>query len=231
VDSNLNGNKRIADLAPFERPREKAFAYGVKTLSSKELLALMIGSGVQGHSALVIADMLLNRYGSLIGLMRVPLHEWLTIPGFKKTKAIQLLGMFELFQRIEKHELPTVKLNDPAMVYRHYRLRLGSLLHEQLIIIKLNHQYHYTSETLFRLGSQSSLQLDYRDLFVDLLKTDTKKFLLLHNHPSGDVTPSQEDITTTIDIQREAKKLGFMLIDHLIISFQGYFSMRQEKII
>jgi DNA repair protein RadC len=175
--------------------------------------------------------MLLNRYGSLIGLMRVPLHEWLTIPGFKKTKAIQLLGMFELFQRIEKHELPTVKLNDPAMVYRHYRLRLGSLLHEQLIIIKLNHQYHYTSETLFRLGSQSSLQLDYRDLFVDLLKTDTKKFLLLHNHPSGDVTPSQEDIRTTIDIQREARKLGFMLIDHLIISFQGYFSMRQEKII
>ena len=231
MDSNLNGNKRIADLSPLERPREKAFAYGVKTLSSKELLALMIGSGVQGHSALVIADMLLNRYGSLIGLMRVPLHEWLTIPGFKKTKAIQLLGMFELFQRIEKHELTTVKLNDPAMVYRHYRLRLGSLLHEQLIIIKLNHQYHYTSETLFRLGSQSSLQMDYRDLFVDLLKTDTKKFLLLHNHPSGDVTPSQEDIQTTIDIQREARKLGFMLIDHLIISFQGYFSMRQEKII
>jgi DNA repair protein RadC len=227
----LNGNKRIADLTPLERPREKAFAYGVKTLSSKELLALMIGSGVRGHSALVIADMLLNRYGSLIGLMRVPLHEWLTIPGIEKTKAIQLLGMFELFQRIEKHELPNIKLNDPAMVYRHYRLRLGSLLHEQLLIIKLNHQFHYTSETLFRLGSQSSLQLDYRDLFVDLLKTDTKKFLLLHNHPSGDVTPSQEDIATTIDIKREARKLGFMLIDHLIISFQGYFSMRQEKII
>ena len=231
MDFNLNGNKRIADLTPLERPREKAFAYGVKTLSSKELLALMIGSGVRGHSALVIADMLLNRYGSLIGLMRVPLHEWLTIPGIEKTKAIQLLGMFELFQRIEKHELPNIKLNDPAMVYRHYRLRLGSLLHEQLLIIKLNHQFHYTSETLFRLGSQSSLQLDYRDLFVDLLKTDTKKFLLLHNHPSGDVTPSQEDIATTIDIKREARKLGFMLIDHLIISFQGYFSMRQEKII
>jgi DNA repair protein RadC len=75
------------------------------------------------------------------------------------------------------------------------------------------------------------LQLDYRDLFVDLLKTDTKKFLLLHNHPSGDVTPSQEDIATTIEIQKEARKLGFMLIDHLIISYQGYFSMRQEKII
>jgi DNA repair protein RadC len=231
VDSNLNGNKRIADLSILDRPREKAFAFGVKQLSSQELIALMIGSGVKGHSALAIAEMLLNRYGSLLSLMKIQMHEWLTIPGIEKTKAIQMLGMFELFQRIEKHDLPTVKLHDPSIVYRHYRLRLGSLLHEQLLIIKLNHQFHYTSETLFRLGSQASIQLDYRDLFVDLLKTDTKKFLLIHNHPSGDVTPSQEDIQTTIEIQREARKLGFQLIDHLIISFQGYFSMKQEKII
>jgi DNA repair protein RadC len=227
----LNGSKRIADLSILDRPREKAFAFGVKQLSSQELIALIIGSGVKGHSALAIAEMLLNRYGSLLSLMKIQMHEWLTIPGIEKTKAIQMLGMFELFQRIEKHDLPNVKLHDPSIVYRHYRLRLGSLLHEQLLIIKLNHQFHYTSETLFRLGSQASIQLDYRDLFVDLLKTDTKKFLLLHNHPSGDVTPSQEDIQTTIEIQREARKLGFQLIDHLIISFQGYFSMKQEKII
>lgn len=231
MDSNLNGSKRIADLSILDRPREKAFAFGVKQLSSQELIALIIGSGVKGHSALAIAEMLLNRYGSLLSLMKIQMHEWLTIPGIEKTKAIQMLGMFELFQRIEKHDLPNVKLHDPSIVYRHYRLRLGSLLHEQLLIIKLNHQFHYTSETLFRLGSQASIQLDYRDLFVDLLKTDTKKFLLLHNHPSGDVTPSQEDIQTTIEIQREARKLGFQLIDHLIISFQGYFSMKQEKII
>jgi len=228
---SLSGNKRIVDLAPLERPREKAFAYGVKQLSSQELIALMIGSGVKGHSALSIAEMLINKYGSLVALMKIPLHEWLSIPGIQKTKAIQLLGMFELFQRLEKQELPQVKLNDPSKVYQCYRLRLGSLLHEQLIIVKLNHQYQYKSETLFRLGSQASLQLDYRDLFVDLLKTDTKKFLLLHNHPSGDVTPSQEDIQTTIAIKREGQKLGFHLIDHLIISFQGYFSMKQEKII
>lgn len=231
MDSSLSGNKRIADLAPLERPREKAFAYGVKQLSSQELIALMVGSGVKGHSALSIAEMLINKYGSLVALMKIPLHEWLNIPGIQKTKAIQLLGMFELFQRLERQELPQIKLNDPHKVYQCYRLRLGSLLHEQLIIVKLNHQFQYQSETLFRLGSQASLQLDYRDLFVDLLKTDTKKFLLIHNHPSGDVTPSQEDIQTTIEIHREGQKLGFKLIDHLIISFQGYFSMKQEKII
>lgn len=227
----LSGSKRITDLAPLDRPREKAFAYGVKQLSSQELLALMIGSGVKGHSALAIAEMLINRHGSLVGLMKIPLHEWLAIPGFQRTKALQMLGMFELFLRLEKHDLPKVKLNDPMKVYHHYRLRLGSLLHEQLLIIKLNHQYQYTSETLFRLGSQATIQLDFRDLFVDLLKTDTKKFILLHNHPSGDLTPSQADIQTTLAIQQEAKKLGFALIDHLIISFQGYFSMKQEKIL
>ena len=229
--SILNGSRRILDLSPLDRPREKALAYGVKQLANQELLALIIASGIQGQSALAIAEHLLHRYGSLLALMRVPFHEWITVPGIHKTKAIQLLGIFELFQRLEKHDLSSVRLSDPAMVYRHYRLRMGSLHHEQLLIIKLNHQYHYTGETVFRLGSQASLQLDVRDLFVDLLKTDTKKFLLLHNHPSGDVTPSQADIATTIDVKREAKKLGFMLIDHLIISLRGYFSMKQEKII
>jgi DNA repair protein RadC len=231
VVSSSNGSKRILDLSPLERPREKALAYGVKQLGNQELLALMIGSGIPGLSALAIAQGLLVRYGSLVALMRIPLHEWIAIPGIQRTKAIQLLGMFELFQRLEKHDLGTIRLNDPLVVFRHYRLRLGSLTQEQLIIIKLNHQHHYTGETLFRLGSQASLQLDVRDLFVDLLKTDTKKFLLLHNHPSGELTPSQEDITTTIHIKQEAKKLGFILIDHLIITLHGYFSMKQEKII
>lgn len=220
----------MLDLAPLERPREKAFAFGIKQLSTKELLALVIASGIKGHSALAIADMLMNRYGSLLELMKIPLHEWLTIPGIKKNKAMLMLGIFELYQRLEKVEIPKIKLNDPNLIYRHYRLRLGSLLNEQLFIIKLNHQFQYMSETLFRLGSQSSLQLDYRDLFVDLLKTDTKKFLLLHNHPSGDVTPSQADIQTTIEIHQEAKKLGFTLVDHVIISFRGYFSMKQENL-
>jgi DNA repair protein RadC len=191
----------------------------------------MIGAGIRGQSALAIASQLLDRYGSLVALMRVPFHEWVALPGIHKAKAIQIMGMFELFQRLEKHALPSARLTDPSLIFQHYRLRLGSLMHEQLLIIKLNHQLHYTGETLFRLGSQASLQLDVRDLFVDLLKTDTKKFILLHNHPSGDVTPSQEDIATTIHLKTEAKKIGFTLIDHVIIGLTGYFSMRQEKII
>jgi DNA repair protein RadC len=227
----LNGSRRIKDLSPLERPREKALAYGLKGLSNKELLALLIGSGISGHSALSIAETLLNSYGSLIALMKLPLHTWLTIPGIQQTKAITLMGMFELFLRLEGQELPTARLHEPSIVYQHYRLRLGTLANEQLLIIKLNHQLNYTGETVLRLGSQASLQLDYHDLFVDLLKTNTKKFLLLHNHPSGDVTPSQADIQTTITIMQEARKLGFVLVDHLIISLQGYFSMKQQRLI
>jgi DNA repair protein RadC len=231
VDSNLNGNKRIQDLSALERPREKALSFGLKVLSNKELLALLIGSGISGHSALNIAEYLLNTYGSLIALMKLPFHHWLTIPGIHQTKALVMMGVFELFLRLERQELPTTRLKEPAIVYQHYRLRLGSLVNEQLLIVKLNHQLNYTGETVFRLGSQSSLQLDYHDLFVDLLKTNTKKFLLLHNHPSGDVTPSQADIQTTIKIIEEAKKLGFTLVDHMIISLQGYFSMKQHQLI
>jgi DNA repair protein RadC len=228
---HLSGSNSIKSLALSERPREKALALGVKQLTSKELLAIIIGSGVKGQSALAIAESILNQYGGLIPLTRISIHQWMEIDGINKVKALQLMTLFELFQRLEKEDLPKVKLIEPSQVFQYYRLRLGSLNQEQLLIIKLNHHLEYQGETLFRLGSQANIYLDFRDLFVDLLKTDTIKFLLLHNHPTGDVTPSQEDVSTTIHIKHEAKKLGFKLVDHIIMSPTKYFSMKQAKII
>jgi DNA repair protein RadC len=231
VDLLSNGSKAIRDLSFNERPREKALAIGIKQLSNKELLAILLASGIKGRSVLVIAESILNTHGSLIALSRLGMNQWMQISGINKIKALQMMTVFEIFQRLEKSDLPMLKLNDPNAIFENFRLRMGSLNHEQLLIIKLNHQYRYQSETVFRLGSQSNIQLDYRDLFVDLLKTDTKKFILIHNHPSGDVTPSQEDIHTTIGIKKAAKELGFILVDHLILSTTAYFSMRQQKII
>jgi DNA repair protein RadC len=231
VDLLSSGSKAIRDLSIHERPREKAFAIGIKQLSNKELLAILLASGIKGHSVLVIAESILNTHGSLMALSRLSLIQWTQIQGINKIKALQLIAVFEIFQRLEKTDLPMLKLNEPQSIFDHFRLRMGSLNHEQLLVIKLNHHYRYQGETVLRLGSQSNIQLDYRDLFVELLKTDTKKFILIHNHPSGDVTPSQEDISTTIGIKKAAKDLGFVLVDHLILSTTTYFSMRQQKII
>ena len=228
---NLNGNKSIKQLALSERPREKALSLGVKQLSTQELLALLIASGIRGHSAIAIAENLLHQHGSLWALARLSLHQWIHIKGISKVKAIQLMAVFALFYRLEREELTTEPLNHASKIYTHFRIRLGTLTSEQLLIIKLNHQLFYTGETIFRLGSQASLTLDYRDLFVDLMKTDTRKFLLIHNHPSGDTTPSQADISTTIAICEQARKLGFLLVDHVIMSAQGYFSMKEQRII
>ena len=231
MDLLSSGSRAIKDLSYLERPREKALSIGIKQLSNKELLAILLSSGIKGRSVLVIAESILNEYGSLIALSKLGMHQWMLIPGINKIKALQMLTIFEIFQRLEKSDLQMLRLNEPKHIFDNFRLRMGSLNQEHLLIIKLNHQFMYQGETVFRLGSQSNIHLDFRDLFVDLLKTDTKKFILIHNHPSGDVTPSQEDIMTTIDIKNAAKKLGFVLVDHLIMTHTQYFSMRQQKII
>lgn len=214
-----------------ERPREKARAIGVKQLSTKELLAIMLSSGTKGFSVLSLAESILNTFGSVSEMMKIPLHQWLEFRGISHVKAIQIMAMFELFQRIEKEGLDAICFKDPHAIFQHYRLRLGTLNHEQLLVIKLNHRLHYVGETLLRIGSQASLQLETRDIFVDLLKTDTKKFVLLHNHPSGELTPSQDDISTTLVLKKAANELGFKLIDHIIIGLHGYFSLKEHRLI
>jgi DNA repair protein RadC len=234
VAFNLNGNNpssRLKDLAAFERPREKARAIGVKQLSNKELLAIVIRTGTKGQSVLELAESIMNTYGSMSHVVRVPYHEWLEHRGISHVKAIELMAIFELFQRIEKEGVERISFKEPMAIYRHFRLRLGTLNHEQLLVIKLNHRLQYVGESLLRIGSQATLHLDVRDIFVDLLKSDTKKFVLLHNHPSGDVTPSQEDIQTTAMLVKAASELGFKLIDHIIIGLHGYFSLKEHRLV
>jgi len=233
VVSNLNGNKLhqpFSTLPFFERPREKAKAFGVKQLTNVELLAIMLSSGIKGQSVMVIADQIMKSCGSLSSFVKLTFPQWLDMPGISHVKALQMLAMIELFQRIEKEGVETMSFKDPQAIYAHYRLRFGTLHDEQLLVIKLNHRLQYTGETLLRLGSQASVSLELRDVFVDLLKSNTKKFILVHNHPSGDVTPSQNDIALTLTLIQEARKLGFVLLDHVILSLHGYFSMKEHHI-
>lgn len=231
---NLSGSSsstHLTALPYLERPREKARALGVKQLANHELIAILLASGIKGKSVLMVAQEIVQRYGSLSALIRLSYAQWTDIPGISHVKALQMLAMVELYQRIEKEGVETISFKEPQAVFAHFRLRLGVLHDEQLLVIKLNHQLHYQGETVLRLGSQANIHLEMRDVFVDLLKTNTRKFMLIHNHPSGDCTPSQQDIHTTIALMEAARSLGFLLIDHMIISLQGYFSMKQHRLI
>lgn len=229
----MNGSKvsqPFSTLPLLERPREKAKAFGVKQLTNIELLAILLSSGIKGQSVMVIAEHIMKACGSLSSFVKLTFPQWIDMPGISQVKALQMLAMIELFQRIEKEGIEHISFKDPQAIYAHYRLRFGTLHDEHLLVIKLNHRLQYTGETILRLGSQASVALELRDVFVDLLKSNTKKFILIHNHPSGEVTPSQSDINLTLTLFQEAKKLGFVLLDHLIIALHGYFSMKEHHI-
>ncbi|MFA5236207.1 MAG: DNA repair protein RadC [Bacilli bacterium] len=223
---------RIADIPLEARPRERAWRLGINSLETAELLALVIGSGVERHSALDIGYQLTMGRGGLLGLLRYGPQDFLSIPGINKATAVKLLAVCEISRRMQKDrsEEPLI-FRSANQVFEMYHLWLGTLDHEKMIMLMLNHQNRLIREKIIYQGTGQKVNLSLRDLYVELFSHNAHKFILVHNHPGGNHEPSQEDITTTIAIKREALKLGLTLVDHVIISDQGYFSMNEHEIL
>ncbi len=223
---------RIADIPIAQRPRERAWRLGIQALESAELVALVIGSGVDGHSALDIGYQLTMGPGGLIGLLKLGTQQFLDIPGVNKANAIKLMAVCEIARRMQKDrsEEPLV-FREARQVFDTYQLTLGSLPHEKMIILMLNHQNRLIAEKVVYQGSSQKVNLTMRDLYVELFSYNAHKFILIHNHPGGNHEPSQDDIATTIVIKREATKLGLTLLDHVIVSDQGYYSLSEHDLL
>ncbi len=223
---------RIADIPPQARPRERAWRLGINALESAELLALVIGSGVNNHSALDIGYQLTMGHGGLLGLLKYSPTQFLNVPGINKANAIKLLAVCEIARRMQKDrsEEPLIFRN-ASQIFEMYHLWLSSVPHEKMIMVMLNHQNRLISEKIIYQGSSSKVSVSLRDLYVELFSHNAHKFILVHNHPGGDALPSQDDIKTTIVIKQEALKLGLTLLDHVIIGDNCYYSMMEQKLL
>jgi DNA repair protein RadC len=223
---------RIADIPISQRPREKAWRLGINELDAAELLALIIGSGVTSHSALDIGYQLLMNRGGLLGLLKLSPQQFLDIPGINKANAIKLLAVCEIARRMQKDrsEEPFV-YTSAAQVFDQYSLWLGSLDRELMIMLMLNRQNRLVGEKIVYQGSSQKVNIQLRDLYTELFSHKAHKFILVHNHPGGNHEPSQDDINTTLVIKKEALRLGLTLVDHVIISDQGYYSMCEHELI
>lgn len=223
---------RIKDLPLTERPREKAQKYGIASLSTNEILALIIGSGVKNMSAIDIAQHLLDDYRGLATLITVSYRNLIKQRGMSTVNAYKLMAAFELIKRVEKVSA------DQAMVYRNskeiftkYRVEFSTSPQEMLLLIMLNRNNKILKEEVIYKGMISTMLISFREIFVKLFLNDALKFVLVHNHPGGNVEPSKEDITTTINIRNEASKMGLELLDHIVIANHTYYSMSEHFII
>ena len=215
----------IEEIREDERPRERAIEYGIDALSNRELLALILRSGYKGVSVLQMADDLLNRYG-LKGLSSLTYADLRKEKGIKEAKALELLACFELSRRCLREEVKSKKvIGNRKQLTEWLRSEIGSLNREHLICIFLNADNTMISYKLIYRGTSETVPFSPKDIFREAIMCNARKVLIAHNHPQGNPYPSKQDILSTELMLDAGKMVEIPLVDHLIITRDGFTSI------
>jgi DNA repair protein RadC len=213
------------------RPQAKLFARGARCLSGAELLGLLLGRGRRREPAECTAGRLLRGHG-LRGLAGLEPRAWLALDGLGRTTAARLCAAFELGRRACRDEslAERTRLSRPRQVYRHL-CRLGRLRKEHLVGLYLDSQNAVLHRETISIGSLNTTRTHPREILYPAIAHLALGFILAHNHPSGCLEPSPEDVEFTQTVRRSAELMGIELYDHLIIGRDGYTSLRERGLL
>lgn len=228
---------KIKEIPQSERPYEKLEMYGAQALSNAELLAIIIKNGTKEESSVMLAQKILSMQkstqDSLRFLQDISIKEFMSIKGIGKVKAIQLLAVCELTKRISRPiKNFNVQIKSPKDVAD---LLINELKYEKREIVKvlmLNVKNNILKIQDIALGGTSFAVFEIKDVLKEAIKIGAPKIILVHNHPSGDPTPSHEDIELTQKLEEVSKMLEIELLDHVIIGdgkYKSIFSMLNKK--
>lgn len=220
----------MRELPRSEQPYEKCEKYGPQVLSDAELLAVVIRTGSRGERAIDLARRLLSGLPdkSLSGLFHVSLEQLCQIKGIGRVKGIQLLCLTELAKRFlsSYHQGTELLCREPDMVATYFMPQMRFLETEQVRLLVLNGKYAMAKEITISTGGFNSSVVSPREVFHYALRHQAVAILLLHNHPSGDPSPSQADLVQTRRIYEAGRMVGIPLVDHIIIGNNRYVSLR-----
>jgi len=227
---------KIHEMAEDERPREKLAAHGARALSDAELIAILLRTGVSGANAIEVARQLLEKYGSLTGLSRCSVDELSKIKGVKFTKAVQLVAAFGLGDRLAREKWAKQKIDSPELANELVGPEMRRLQKESLRVILLDTRYHLIRVEEVSLGSINESIAHPRDVFRPAVISSAYAVIVVHNHPSGDPSPSQTDHGLTRRLAEAAELLQIKLLDHIIIgapsdTSPGYFSFKEAGVL
>ena len=218
--------------AETDRPRERLYWNGPEALADVELLALQLGSGVRGKSAIEVAREMLAAYGSLADVAGREVVELMKVSGVGPAKAARLVAAFELTRRL-RARVPgaRVTLSGPAEVYAAYGPLVEDLKREVFRIALLDAQNGLLHDRVISQGTLSASLVHPRDVFKPAILESAASVILLHNHPSGDPTPSREDIRLTRQLVECARLLDLRIHDHLVIGRGRFVSLAERGVI
>ncbi|TVX87253.1 JAB domain-containing protein [Paenibacillus agilis] len=219
----------LRDLPLEDRPRERMIRSGAEALSHAELLAILLRTGTRDESALLLAQRILNRTGSLRSLGDMSVHELTQIRGIGTAKAVQLQASLELGRRMAQTRItedPFIRRPQDAAdmvmeTMRHYK-------REHFMCLYLNTKNRVLGQETISIGTLDASLVHPREVFRAAMKYGSASIICLHNHPSGDPTPSQEDILITRRLMEAGELIGIEVLDHVVIGDNRYVSLKEQ---
>lgn len=229
----MNNLITVKELPRELQPYERCLEYGANNLSDAELIAIIIKSGVKGKQSIQLAKELIegnNGREGIIRLMYYTYDELIAIKGIGKVKALQILCLGELSRRISKSYVKErgISFSNPNSIAKYYMEDFRYKEKEEMLVILIDTKGHLIKEIKLFTGSVNSVMAEPRDIFIEALKFFAAGIILLHNHPSGDATPSTGDYEATDRIAMAGKIIGIPVIDHIIIGDNTYTSLKEQ---
>ena len=217
----------VHDMPKQERPRERMQRLGPDALSSHELLALIIGRGIPKRSVLDIAHDLLRKFGSVQRISKATMDELSAISGIGTAKAAQIKAAFELAKRQDlEQDIPPYTVNNPHILVKAIRATIQDKAKEHFKLVLLNTRNKVTGIIPISVGTLNASLVHPREVFKEAIHGNAASVILVHNHPSNDLEPSEEDVRLTRRMVEVGTIMGIEVLDHIIISKNDFLSMK-----
>ncbi len=224
--------RTMRSLPKEERPYEKCFEHGAESLTDAELLAVILRTGIRGESALELSRKVLSQTkeaSGLLGIYHMSISDLTKVKGLGRVKAIQLKCIAELSRRIARATFSEgVSFHEPETVARYYMEELRHLEQEIIMIAMLNSKGRLLKDQVISKGTVRASLISPREIFIEAMRNQAVSIILVHNHPSGDPTPSKDDIILTQRVRKAGAIVGIELLDHIIIGDCQAISMREQ---
>ena len=216
----------MKDVAPHDRPREKLERLGPAGLGDNELLALVLGSGLRGRGALELANRLIEHAGGLQGFTRMGVSAFRHVTGIGRARAAQVIAAVEFGRRtLVRDVVERPRLTSPRQMAAYLLPEYGSCAVEQFGIVMLDTKHRVIRIKIVSVGSLDTTVVHPREVFREAASAAAAAIVLFHNHPSGDPTPSTDDLVLTTRMVNAGDIMGIDVVDHLILADQRYYSL------
>lgn len=218
----------VKEMLLDERPRERLLHRGPSSLTNGDLLAILLNTGSQGEPVTILSQRLLHEHGGLLGLMKLDVWELARVRGVGQAKAAKVKAALEIASRVVAlGPGPRHRINSPDDVANLVSIEMAALDQEQLRVVLLDTKHQVLAIKTIYQGSVNQAQVRVSEVFRDAIRQNAVAIIVIHNHPSGDPTPSSADVTLTIELVKAGNVLDIEVLDHLIIGHGRHASMRR----